>query len=157
VISVSPVMKTVRVAAGPSQRCESVPVTYTERDNNERTSKGKNILIGSVLGAAVGNQVVKGDHREAATLGGAALGAWGGYEYAEKRNQPRTVTKTRYEQRCTTVQNYRSEQKTDGYDVTYRYQGEIFTTRMETPPPARFPVTINVTPTPATTSAAAVS
>jgi uncharacterized protein YcfJ len=158
VVAVTPVTKTVRVATSPSQKCESVPVRYTDQVHTERTSKGKNMLIGTVLGAVAGNQIADDSkHRDAATIGGAALGAWGGYEYSEKRNKPRTVTKTRYEQRCTTVQNYRSEQKTDGYDVTYRYQGQVFTTRMETPPPARFPVTINVTPAPATTTATAAA
>jgi uncharacterized protein YcfJ len=147
VVSVMPVSKTIRVA-NPQRECSSVPVTYTDRVRTERTSKGKNMLIGGVLGAVAGNQIADDSrHREAATLGGAALGAWGGYEYSDKRNAPRTVTRTRYEQRCRTVQNYRSETKADGYDVTYRYQGQIFTTRMDTPPPARFPVTLNVTPT----------
>ena len=48
--------------------------------------------------------------------------------------------------RCHTVRGSRSELQPDGYDVTYRYQGQVYTTRMQNPPPARFPVTLNVEP-----------
>lgn len=144
-IAAVPVSKEVQV---PTSRrdCRTVPVTYTQKVEVERTSKPTNIIVGSVIGGALGNQVAKGGKRDAATVLGAAAGGYIGYKRAQSKNAPEYVQRTRYEERCDTVKGSRSELQPDGYDVTYRYQGQVYTTHMQNPPPARFPVALSVEP-----------
>lgn len=149
VVSVLPVTKNVRVAE-PHRECRSVPVTYTTYQRGQTSDTGRNVAVGSVIGGVVGNQVFRGKNQSAATVAGAAIGGYMGYERAKSRNNDVVpVQQTRYEQQCSTTTSYRTEAKADGYDVTYRYNGQFFTTRMETPPPSRFPVAPQPTLTPA--------
>lgn len=140
VVSVLPVSKNVRVN-DPQRECRSVPVTHTSYQRGETSDTGRNVATGSVIGGVIGNQVFRGKNQSAATVAGAAIGGYMGYERAKSRNNNVTPVQTvTYEERCSTVNHYRTETKADGFDVTYRYNGQFFTTRMETPPPARFPV-----------------
>ena len=145
-IAAVPVTTEVQVPTS-SRECRQVPVTYTQTVQGDRTSTPTNMIVGGLIGGVIGNQVVHGSKRDAATVLGAAAGGYLGYERAKRKNEPQTVQRTRYEERCNTARGSRTELRSDGYDVTYRYQGQVYTTRMETPPPARFPVAINVTPT----------
>jgi uncharacterized protein YcfJ len=145
-IAAVPVSKEVQVPTS-SRECNQVPVTYTDYVAPEKpASTPTNVIVGALIGGVVGNQVVNGSKRDAATALGAGAGGYLGYRRAKSKNEPQAVQRTRYEQRCNTVKGSRSELQPDGYDVTYRYQGEVYTTRMETPPPARFPVTLSVEP-----------
>ncbi|MGH8454323.1 MAG: glycine zipper 2TM domain-containing protein [Nevskiales bacterium] len=144
-IAAVPVSKQVQVPTS-SRECSQVPVTYSETVQRERTSTPTNVIVGGLIGGVIGNQVVNGSKRDAATVVGAATGGYLGYERAKRKNAPETVQRVRYEERCRTVKGSRSELQPDGYDVTYRYQGQVYTTRMQTPPAARFPVTLNVQP-----------
>lgn len=144
-ISAVPVSKPVEVPTS-SRECSQVPVTYTQTVAREQTSTPTNVIVGGLIGGVIGNQVVNGSKRDAATVLGAATGGYLGYERAKRKNAPQTVERVRHEERCRTVKGSRTELQPDGYDVTYRYQGQVFTTRMPTPPPARFPVTLSVEP-----------
>ena len=144
-IAAVPVTKQVQIPTS-SRECNTVPVTYNQTVQRKQTSTPTNVIVGGLIGGVLGNQVVNGSKRDAATVVGAATGGYLGYERAKRKNAPETVQRTRYEERCHTVRGTRSELQADGYDVTYRYQGQVYTTRMETPPPARFPVAINVEP-----------
>jgi uncharacterized protein YcfJ len=144
-ISAVPVSKEVQVPTS-SRDCRQVPVTYTQTVQKERTSTPTNVIVGGLIGGVIGNQAVHGSKRDLATAAGAAAGGYIGYERARRQNAPETVQRTRYEERCDTVKGSRTELRQDGYEVTYRYQGQVYTTHMQNPPPARFPVTLNVTP-----------
>ena len=146
VVAVVPVTKDVSVPTS-SRECNSVPVHYTEHvQPQSRSSVPTNVIVGGLIGGVLGNQVVNGSKRDAATVLGAATGGYLGYRRAKSKNEPEAVSRTRYEQRCHTVKGSRTETEPDGYDVTYRYQGQIYTTRMQSPPPARFPVELTVSP-----------
>lgn len=147
VITAVPSISNVQVAT-PRRECRSVPVTYTETVKNDRTDSTTNTVVGGVIGGVIGNQFGSGHGKTAMTVAGTAVGASIGHARAERLNRPKTVTRTRYEERCSTVKDFHTEQKTNGYDVTYRYQGQVFTTHMDSMPPQRFPVSINVTPAP---------
>jgi uncharacterized protein YcfJ len=144
-ISAVPVSKEVQVPTS-HRECDTVPVTYNETVQRNRTSTPTNVIVGGLIGGVIGNQVVNGSKRDAATVVGAATGGYLGYERAKRKNAPETVQRTRYEERCRTVKGSKTDLQPDGYDVTYRYQGQVYTTRMENPPPARFPVTLSVEP-----------
>lgn len=144
-IAAVPVSKQVQVPTS-SRECNSVPVTYNETVEKERTSTPTNVIVGGLIGGVIANQAVNGSKRGAATAVGAATGGYLGYRRAKSKNEPEVVQRTRYEERCRTVKGSRTELQQEGYDVTYRYQGQVFTKRMQTPPPARFPVTLSVEP-----------
>lgn len=144
-IAAVPVSTQIEVPTS-SRECNSVPVTYNQTIEKERTSTPTNVIVGGLIGGVIANQAVNGSKRGAATAVGAATGGYLGYRRAQSKNEPEVVQRTRYEERCRTVKGSRTELKQDGYDVTYRYQGQVYTTRMQTPPPARFPVTLSVEP-----------
>jgi len=75
-----------------------------------------------VVGAQVGQNMARRD------------GYNGGYE------------RTTYEQRCRTVDDVRYDERVEGYDVTYRYNGRTYTTRMPYDPGNRLPVRVDVEP-----------
>lgn len=91
-------------------------------------------VIGGVAGGAIGSQIGGGSGRTAATVAGAVAGTIagsvllppGGRQYDTHHGQPQVAE--RVVQRCRTV-NY-SRDVVQGYDVTYRHQGRLFTTRM---------------------------
>lgn len=143
-IAAVPVTTQVQVPTS-SRECRTVPVTYNQTVQRERTNTPTNVIVGGLIGGLLGNQV-NGSKRGTATAVGAAAGGYLGYERAKHKNAPETVLRTRYEERCSTVTGSRTELQQDGYDVTYRYQGQVYTTRMQSPPPARFPVTLSVQP-----------
>jgi uncharacterized protein YcfJ len=51
-----------------------------------------------------------------------------------------------YAQRCRTVTSVRSQQRIEGYDVTYRYRDRVYTTRMPYDPGSSVPVRHKVLP-----------
>lgn len=82
-------------------------------------------ILGAVVGGLVGSTVGKGDGRVAAAAVGAATGAVIGDRW-DGDTGPRYVE--RPVERCRTVNNY--HQEIVGYNVTYRYNGRHYTTRM---------------------------
>lgn len=72
------------VRYGVVQSIELVPM-----NNNTVGGVGVGTVAGAVVGGILGNQVGKGSGNTAATVLGAAGGAYAGYEL-EKRNQPQT-------------------------------------------------------------------
>jgi uncharacterized protein YcfJ len=108
-------------------------------------------ILGAIVGGVIGSQFGSGSGRDAATAAGALLGyssvrddqrRYGGGYYTGGREY------TRYEQRCATNTEYFREEQVTGYDVTYRYQGRIFTTVTDYHPGERIRVAVDVRPAP---------
>jgi uncharacterized protein YcfJ len=113
------------------------------RDNGGTNTNG--MLIGAVIGGALGNQVGKGDGRTAATVAGAvvggAIGAHVGNEENEFRGNDGVV------RRCRRIVTQVGFKPTDrDFIVTYRYAGKIYTARTEHNPGRWMPVLVNVRP-----------
>ncbi|MBC5768516.1 glycine zipper 2TM domain-containing protein [Ramlibacter albus] len=144
---VEPQYETVQV---PREECGSQWVTQQQPATVQQG--GTNVggaIIGGVAGAIVGNQVGKGHGREAATAAGAVVGALAGNSIAN-RNSATTTAPATYEQRevrtCRTVMD--TQQRTNGYRVTYIYNGNAYTTVMREQPGNTIPVRVSVTPEP---------
>lgn len=139
VVDVDPIVRVVRVSA-PRQECWSEPVTYYEPGGpNSYTGT----IVGGVIGGVVGNQFGKGRGKDAATIAGTLLGASIGHDMS--KNRPDS-THTAYEDRCRMVPGYAEKERVDGYRVTYRYRGEIYTTRMPYHPGNRVRVQVSERP-----------
>lgn len=126
VLRVDPIYQFVRAA--PQEQC------YQERVRGDSTA---GTVLGAVVGGALGNQVGRGDGRRAATVAGAVIGGAIGNNVADG-GQVQT--------RCRVVDGFAERQELLGYDVEYRYRGEVFSSRLNYDPGSRLRVRVAVTP-----------
>jgi uncharacterized protein YcfJ len=103
-------------------------------------------LLGGIIGAAVGNQIGRGDGRRAATAAGAVIGAAIGNNQAQRRVSGYSETRAHDVERCSTRYEERYEERIDGYNVTYVYNGRQATTRLPYDPGDRIRVRVDVRP-----------
>ncbi len=110
----------------PRRECWTERVSAEERVYRNRNNTG-GAMIGAILGGLAGSGVGKGDGKVAAAAVGAATGAVIGDRWND-RDGYYTTTRSRPVEQCRMVDNFR--QVMVGYDVTYRYLGKTFTTRL---------------------------
>ena len=99
-------------------------------------------IIGGIAGAVLGNQVGDGSGRVAATAAGAIAGSVIG-DRASNSNARQGVQEQAVRQ-CRMVDAY--ETRTVGYDVTYDYRGQSYTSTMSYDPGQRLRVRVSVEP-----------
>jgi uncharacterized protein YcfJ len=119
----------------PQQECRN---EYVQTQRQERSFGGS--IIGGLAGGLLGNQVGGGSGRTAATAAGAIAGAIVGDRVENNNQQP-------YEQsvrQCRTVDNWQS--RTNGYAVTYEYNGRTYTSVMPYDPGERLRLRVSLTP-----------
>ena len=139
------------------QQCWQEPVRYVSRERGygDRRHGGvgpaTNTVLGGIVGAAIGRQFGDGDGRRAATVAGALIGG----AIANDRSRPRyddgygrTYERetVRYEQRCQTVADGRSEDRVVGYRVAYDYNGHVYTPETPYHPGESIRVRVDVVP-----------
>lgn len=119
VVRSRPVYREVAVRV-PVDSCHVETVAYTERRGGGDSFKGT--VVGGLIGAAIGHEVGRNGH---ATAAGGLIGAAVGNNVA---GGSRRVTSYEDREVCTT--RYRTEYQRElvGYDVTYRYDGRVYTT-----------------------------
>ncbi len=122
--------------APPRQECYDQPVV---REDNSHVG---GTVLGAIVGGVLGNQVGKGNGRTAATVGGAVAGGAIGNRVSAANDRSYTDTETR----CRVVDNAPPQRRVRGYDVEYRYRGEVYVSRLGYDPGERIRVRINVTP-----------
>jgi uncharacterized protein YcfJ len=111
-----------------------------------RTTAGGAVL-GAIVGGVLGHQIGHGQGRDAATAAGVVIGAAVGANQAQRRaayasGPPREYTV----QRCETRYQETWEERTDGYRVTYVYNGRRQVTEMRNRPGERIRVRVDVSP-----------
>lgn len=144
VVDVDPIIQRVRVSV-PREQCYEETRYDGGHSSAPRGSAGS-MILGSLIGAAVGNQIGSGDGRRAATVAGAVIGTAIGHDVADRRNATRTTSSSRTVERCETTYVDDYEERVDGYDVTYVYNGRRMTTRMPYDPGDRVRVRVDVYP-----------
>jgi uncharacterized protein YcfJ len=135
VVSVAPQMEQVNY---PQQECttEYVPV-------QRQASRGVGgSILGGLAGGIIGNQVGGGSGRSVATAAGAIAGAIVGDRMENNTAGP--VTEQQPVRNCRTIDNWQT--RTNGYAVTYEYQGHTYTSVMPYDPGARLRVRVSVIP-----------
>ena len=138
VASVDPQYESVRV---PRQECSNRWISEPRRSGGREYGGA---VLGGVAGALIGNQVGRGHGREAATALGAVVGAFTGDNLAnrDRWEQPEPV-----QREVTTCRNVEDVQtRIVGYQVTYEYRGQQFTTLMHENPGRFLPVRVSVEP-----------
>lgn len=150
VVDVQPVYDDVPYAE-PRQTCWNEPVSYYEqpRYTSHRRHSDTPEIVGGIIGGLIGNQFGHGGGRAAATVAGVALGASVARDNQRYRHYdsyaPR-YERTVSERRCAVREDYRSERRLVGYDVTYDYKGTIGRTFSERQPGTEIRVRVSVAP-----------
>lgn len=141
VLAAEPVTETLHI---PQERevCRDEQVHYPLAQRRSATP----LILGAVLGGVIGNQFGGGRGQDLMTAAGAALGASVAADQQAKRHPAgyRQVT----ERRCSVETEWLSEERIVAWDVTWVYQGEQRTTRMNEHPGERLRVQVQVAPAP---------
>jgi uncharacterized protein YcfJ len=127
VVSSTPVMAQVPV---PRQQCAQ------GEQYVQQAPTGIGAVVGAVAGGVIGNAIGGGFGRAAATGLGVVAGSVVGNQAEANANPVTAVPVTR----CQTVTSY--ESRVVGYDVTYDYAGQRYTTRMASNPGRQFAVDV---------------
>ncbi len=127
----------------PTEQCREVVV----QGRSGSTSSDTPELLGAVIGGAIGKNISDSGDKDGKT--GAIIGGLLGASIAsdiEKKNAQTKRTSSRTEVRCTTVQREVQVERIDGYDVTFEYRGDIYTSQMRSRPSGTIPVRVYVLP-----------
>lgn len=136
VLSSTPVYQQVNVAI-PRQQCYDQQVVYTDN----RATVGAT-LLGGLAGGLLGHSIGGGSGRAWSTGIGAVVGAGIGNNIA-RANAPQQVG---YQRQCAVVNDYQVQQQPAGYDVTYRYGGQVYRTHLAYDPGPQMLVNVAVAP-----------
>ena len=138
VVNVVPQVEQVNI---PRQECQTVYENVQQPQ--ERSNAGG--IIGGIAGGLLGSQVGGGNGRIAAAAAGAITGAIVGDRVDNNNNQPPGYT-TRPVRQCRNVDNWKT--RTNGYAVTYEYNGRSYTSMMPYDPGSRLRLRVSITPLP---------
>lgn len=160
VVDVTPVIETYKVN-NPVEKCWDERVAVRKSDySNQRSSRGYDSktpeIFGAIIGAAVGNRLGKrggGKARDVATVAGAVLGGSVARDVKHKNRANRNQYNDRYEQtryetvqQCEVRDSYTTKEQVVGYDVAYKYRGNVFHTQMDQHPGDKIKVKVTVNP-----------
>lgn len=124
----------------PREECRT---SYVQVPVQQQRSAGGSVL-GGIAGAVLGNQIGDGSGRVAATAAGAIAGAVIG-DRVQNQNAPQGQhVQEQAVRQCRMVDAY--ETRTVGYDVTYDYHGQSYTSMMSYDPGASVRVRVSVEP-----------
>ncbi len=131
VLAVEPAMKSVST---PRQECHDQMVTVTRPTKDPQQIAGT--VAGAVIGGVIGSKVGGGNGKKLATVGGAVGGGYAGNKVQEGMQERNTYQES--QRVCETVRDRHQEQ--DGFDVTYRLNGQNQVVHMDYNPGKRIPV-----------------
>jgi uncharacterized protein YcfJ len=137
VLSVEPIIRFVRVAI-PERECHPQEIhtpVYTQNNNGAA-------VVGGIVGAVLGHNLGHGDN--GATVAGAIIGAAVGKNMT--RGTGGYTEAVSYVDHCDEYTRYETQQTVEGYNVTYRYRGQVYTTRTDYEPGKFINVQVAVRP-----------
>ncbi len=142
VLNSEAIYQTVQVNK-PVQRCWEEQVRVSSGSGYESATPK---IVGALVGAAVGNEFGKGRGNDLATVAGAILGGSIGRDVQANSTANRQSDQVVYEERCETVDRYLPEERLVGYDVTYRYNGIVYSAVTDYEPGEVIAVSVSVVP-----------
>ena len=167
VVSAEPVISR-RAYSRPERVCEPVEPSRTRRSNHyysdsyryrsndryghdrsRRRGRGAEVL-GGILGGVIGNQFGKGGGRKALTIAGAVIGSSVAGARADRhhRRDSRRSYQGDYERDyvCRTTHREQVIEEITGYIVTYEYNGQLLSRRMDVDPGEFLELQVTATP-----------
>lgn len=151
VLSASPIYTTVSVST-PRRECRQVPVAYSNPGHGGKSYKSATpMVLGGIVGAAIGNQFGHGTGKTVGTIAGGLLGGSiardAQYRYGnQSRGHGYGHSKVRTTTQCETIEETHNEERVDGYQVKYRYNGRVYNTVTESDPGRNMRVRVSVIP-----------
>jgi len=142
VLSTEPIFQLVEQRV-PTEQCqiEYVSAKQPRFDDKSQTPGIIGALVGGAIGNAVGSE--KSNQRVGA-VAGALLGASIAKDVNRKRHEGQYEGTER--EVCRTVYRTERAQEIIGYDVSYSYNGSVYTSRMDYDPGNTIRLRVNVTP-----------
>jgi uncharacterized protein YcfJ len=142
-------------AAAQDDCVEQAPVQSAPSPPPHQDTRAGGTVIGAIVGGVVGSLFGKGDGRKVATAAGAVAGGVIGHNVAASNDQ-RAAQGAQFEPvpappgananpRCRDANN-NAQRRIVGYDVEYRYGGEVYMARLAYDPGDRMRVKISVVP-----------
>ncbi len=128
---------------------------YYDRDGVYRRGTGSETgrtmatVLGGIAGAVLGSKVGNGSGRYVGTAVGSMVGGMAGrsiYDSSQRNRQAQTGTVRVCDPEPVNGRYYGSDERVDGYDVTYEYAGRTYRTRTSYNPGDRIRVRVSVTP-----------
>ena len=138
VLDSEPIYETVEVNR-PEERCWNERVAYRGDGYRSYTPP----VVGGIIGGIIGNQFGHGGRRKAYTVAGTLLGASVGRDIQHRAHKPRRAVVERH---CELVDRYTTEETVVGYRVKYRYRGQTYYMRTDSPPGDTVRVRVSVEP-----------
>ncbi|MGH8679119.1 MAG: glycine zipper 2TM domain-containing protein, partial [Burkholderiales bacterium] len=138
VLSAQPIYQQVN---HPTQQCWTESQQVTQAAPVPHSPLGA--ILGGIAGGLLGSTVGRGNGRVAGAAVGAGVGALTGDSLANQNNGG-TVTSIVPVQRCQQVDNFQTV--TNGYQVTYEYAGQRFSTQLPYNPGNQLRVNVAVSP-----------
>jgi len=160
VVESVPIYRTVEVAV-PREVCrdERYESRYSQHREGRYRNSGRRSntpgILGAIVGGAIGHAVGNGNkNKKIGTAVGALLGGSIGGDISRRnfqRDQDRRYPNEgpvsyRTERVCYEEIDYQTEEQISGYDVTYVYAGETYTTVLADAPGRYLDVRVKVTP-----------
>ena len=145
VLSVEPVIRYVTVTT-PVKECWDDVQTYSTR--HYQPGRAGKTLFGAIVGGVIGHQFGSGRGNDAATIAGALLGAGIANEAARNAPAYHTTHYSRPVRHCETNYQSHEEERIDGYEVIYAYNGRKYGTRTPYDPGKRIRIRVDVSPAP---------
>ena len=141
VVKVQPIVRQVKIST-PTRECweetvvESVP---------HRPGVSGSAIVGGLVGGLIGSQFGHGGGQAAMTMLGIAVGSTVGQSASQSAAYTQSVSYP--VQRCQTSEQISFREQVEGYQVTYKYHGRLYSTRMPYDPGKRVKVRVDVRPT----------
>ena len=137
VVSASPVYETVRYPVDEQ-------VCWEEQAWRARPHTVVPTVLGAIVGGVVGHQFGGGHGKTALTVAGAAIGGTIGHRVAQRHHPggPYPVVQNR----CEIQRHWRTEERIAAWNVSYKYRGGIYHTRMLEQPGRKIRVRVHAEP-----------
>ncbi|MGH1441176.1 MAG: glycine zipper 2TM domain-containing protein [Cellvibrionaceae bacterium] len=137
VVNVKPIYETVEYSE-PYKECH-----YEERVVRKRRGSDTAIILGSLIGGAIGNELGHNkSNKRVGTVAGAILGG----SIAKDIHRSKRGYHVRDEKVCTTAYQVNYKEELRGYDVAYKYRGKTYYTTMDQHPGKKIRVAVSVRP-----------
>jgi len=147
VLSAQPVFETVRLPQ-EHQVCREEPVRRRVAEHRSPAPA----IFGAILGGVIGNQLSRGhghghghgNSRAVATVAGATIGGVVASEIQYSKYPVKYYTE--HVQVCGTQTTWRHQERVVAWDVSWKYQGQVYHSRMAERPGDRIRVRVSVSP-----------
>ena len=140
VVNVTPIFRYVTINT-PTERCYREQVTRTHYNDGNRNGR---MLLGGLIGGVIGNNIGHGKSRKTRAVVGALIGSQIGSSIADKHAYAKQHSG--YQQRCEVQYVSETRKRIDGYNVSYKFRGRVFTTTMPYNPGHKITLRVNVSP-----------